>query len=76
MRAILSVTSAFAEARAFRWLLVQLREEHPSVRYGACHGLRYHLGNPDAVQALRRVEEHDVDCEVRLAAHDVLNGTR
>jgi hypothetical protein len=57
-------------------LLVQLREEHPSVRYGAVHGLRYHLDNPDAVAALKRVEEHDVDCEVRLAAHDVLNGTR
>lgn len=68
--------SDFAEARAFRWLLVQLREEHVSVRYGAVHGLRYHLGNTDAIQTLLRVEQHDVDSEVRLAAHDVLNGTR
>lgn len=68
--------TAFAEARAFRWLIVQLREEHVSVRYGACMGLRYHLANPEAVRALQKVEEYDVDCEVRLAAHDVLNGTR
>lgn len=66
--------TAFAEARAFRWLLVQLREEHPSVRYGACFGLRFHLANPDAVAALQKVEQYDVDNEVRLAANMILNG--
>lgn len=66
--------SDFAEARAFRWLLVQLREEHPSVRYGACFGLKFHLHNPDAIVALKRIEEHDRNCEVRQAAKDVLAG--
>lgn len=66
--------TAFAEARAFRWLLVQLREEHPSVRYGACFGLKWHLDNPDAVEALRVIEKHDKNCEVRQAARDVLAG--
>lgn len=66
--------TAFAKARAFRWLVVQSREEHASIRYGACFGLRWHTDNPEALALLRDLEKNDVDNEVRLAAHLVLNG--
>lgn len=55
------------------WLISQLREEHFSVRVGACYGLCFHLSDAGVVDALKAAERLDESAEVRIAAALVLS---